>query len=66
MENKNFSYLKTDESIIINEKHIRWVKKINDCMEVCTKSNGCVIGNTHKICKLNNENSYNILNKNFE
>jgi len=67
MENNKTSYLKADDNKIINEKHIRWVKKISDCLEVCTKSIGCDInGGTHKICKLNNIDSYNKLNTHFE
>ena len=56
MEN-NQSYIKTDNNIIINEKCIIWVKKIDECLEVCIKSTGCYVksgGDTHKICKLNN------------
>lgn len=66
MENDKVQYLKTDGNKIINEKHIRWVKKINDCLEVCTKSTGCGDKETHKICKLNNLYSYNELNRHFE
>ena len=38
------------------------------CLEVCTKSNGCNVksGDTNKICKSNNVDSYNKLNKHFE
>jgi hypothetical protein len=41
---------------------------MGECLEVCTKSTGCngKYGDTHKICKLNNLNSYNKLNKHFE
>jgi hypothetical protein len=61
------SYLKTDDNKILNVKHIRWVKKMDDCLEICTKSDGCAVGkNTHRICKLNNVDSYNKLNKYFE
>jgi hypothetical protein len=68
MENNNTFYLKTDDNRIINENCIRWVKKMSDCLEVCTRTIGCNInnGNTHKICKLNNPDSYNKLNKYFE
>ena len=40
---------------------------MSECLEVCTKSVGCS-GNddTHKICKSNNPDSYNTLNKYFE
>jgi hypothetical protein len=68
MQNNQASYLKTDDNKIINEKYIRWVKKMSDCLEVCTKSNGCNINvnNTHRICKLNNPDSYNKLNLFFD
>ncbi len=66
MENKT-TYIKTDDNKVINEKHIRWVKKIGDCMEVCMNSSGCVLkANTHTICKMYNLDSYNKLNKLFE
>ena len=47
-------------------------KKMGDCLEVCVKSTGCNsdggygYGGTHKICKLNNLDSYNKLNKHIE
>lgn len=67
MENTKISYIKTDDNKIINEKCIRWVKKMNDCLEVCIKTNGCIIyGSTHTVCKLNSPDSYNKLNRMFE
>ena len=67
MENSNTSYIKTDDNKIINENCIRWVKKMNDCLEVCLKSSGCNVDNkdTHRICKVYNLDSYNKLNKFF-
>ena len=67
-ENNNALYLKTDNNKVINEKQIKWVKNMSECLEVCTKSTGCHVENkdTHKICKANNLNSYNKLNKHFE
>ena len=65
----DISFIKTDDNVIINEKAIRWVKKMNDCLEVCVKANGCSVKynmNTHTICKLNNLDSYVKLNKHFE
>jgi hypothetical protein len=61
-------YLKTDDNKIINEKSIKWVKKMGNCLAVCTKSVGCSTenGGTHQICKLNNLDSYNKLNKHFQ
>jgi hypothetical protein len=64
MENQ---YLKSDDNKIINEKAIKWVKKMSDCLEVCTKLSGCsIIGDTHRICKANNPESYDKLNKHFQ
>lgn len=66
MENNN-SYIKTDDNRIINEKYIRWVKKLSECLEVCSKMTGCSSGrDTHKVCKINNSESYHKLNKHFE
>lgn len=61
-------YIKTDDNKIINVKCIRWAQKMNDCLEVCIKTAGCSVENkdTHKICKLNNLDSYNKLNKYFQ
>lgn len=66
--NNNTFYIKTDDNKIINEKHIRWVQKMGDCLEVCAKVTGCDVksGDTIRICKLNNPDSYNKLNKYFE
>ncbi len=70
MENNQSSFIKTDDGKVINEKHIRWIKKIGDCLEVCIKSNGCIsqrpFPNSHTICKLNNPISYNKLNQFFD
>ena len=68
MENNQTTYIKTDENKVINEKCVRWVQKMGDCLEVCIKTNGCSVKNrdTHRICKLNNLDSYNKLNKHFE
>jgi len=60
------NFIKTDNNKLLNEKCIRWVKKMDECLEVCTKSNGCREGfDTHKICKLNNPNSYEKINRLF-
>lgn len=36
------TYLKCDNNKIVNERHIRWVKKLDEAMEVCCKENGCI------------------------
>ncbi len=70
MNNRNntISFIKTDDNKVINLNCIRWIKKMNHCLEVCIKSNGCdiVSGDTHRICELNSPESYNKLNKHFE
>lgn len=68
MENNYPSYIKADDNKVINEKSIKWVKKVSECLKVCTKTTGCdaARGDTHQICKINNLDSYNKLNKYFE
>lgn len=65
---RKVSFIKADNNRILNEIHIKWVQKMSDCLEVCTRSNGCSIenGGTHKICKVNNYDSFMKLNKHFE
>lgn len=65
MSNINNVYIKTDDNKVINEKCIKWIKKIDDCLRVCTKSTGCYMRDTHTICKINSTDSYNKLNKHF-
>ena len=67
MKNNKVSYIKTDDNKVLNEQCIKWVKKMNECLEVCVRTNGCREGvNTHRICKLNNPESYKKLNKLFD
>ena len=35
-KNENF-YIKTDNNKLINEKSIKWIKKIGEFLELCTK-----------------------------
>jgi hypothetical protein len=41
---------------------------MDECLEVCTKTDGCsqLNDSTHKVCKINSPYSYNKLNKYFE
>jgi hypothetical protein len=67
-ENNKVSYIKADDNRIINEACIRWAKKMDECIMVCTKSDGCseYRRNLHRICKTNNPESYNKMIKFFE
>jgi hypothetical protein len=65
-ENLNV-YIKADNDKVINEKAIKWIKKMDECLEVCTKSDGCIPKkNTHTICKFNTPDSYYKLNDLFK
>lgn len=64
--NNNNSFIKVDDNVILNMKCIRWVKKMDECLQICSKSNGCNgYGDTRKVCKINNEDSYHRLNRYF-
>ena len=60
-------FIKVDNNIILSMACIRWVKKMDECLQICSKMNGCY-GNkdTHQICKINNADSYRHLNQYFE
>jgi hypothetical protein len=49
-------------------KYIRWIKKIDECMNICSRMNGCDVndGSSLRVCKLYNPSSYNKLNKLFQ
>ena len=67
MEDNSEQFIKADDNKILNKNSILWVKKLSECLEVCVASKGCWVGvNRHKICKINNETSYENLNKYFE
>lgn len=61
------TFIKVDDNKIINEDAIKWVKKIDECLYICTKSVGCGSGKdeTHKLCKITNSTSYTKLNNHF-
>ena len=78
MENAG-PFIKADNNLIINENCIRWVRKMDKCLEVCLKTTGCRWENvtnegvsinnnkdTHKICKEISLESYERLNKYFQ
>ena len=68
MENTDF--IKTDENKIVNVKYIRWVQKVNECMELCSKLNGCSLNSLGKetitVCKMNSPDSFEKLDKYFK
>ena len=67
MENTKTHFIKIDDNTIINEKGILWIKKMENCLEVCAKTTGCQLGfDTHKICKFNTPDGYNNLNVLFK
>ena len=67
METNLKSFIKVDDDKILNINSIRWVKKMDECLQICSKSNGCGgTGDTHKVCKINNEKSYHRLNRYFD
>lgn len=67
MEDNSGQFIKADDNKLLNKNSILWVKKLSECLEVCVKRDGCHLGyNTHKICKINNQDSYENLNKYFE
>lgn len=60
------SYLKADDDKIINEHSILWVKKMNNCLEICNRSSGCYVkGDIHQICKDKSPLSFKYLDKHF-
>jgi hypothetical protein len=72
-ENFGISFIKMDNNIAVNKMYIRWIRKVNDCIEVCSKQTGCdmtkqnIINSTDtlKICRVNNPENFDKLNQIF-
>jgi hypothetical protein len=59
-------FILCDGDRVVNTKYIRWIQRLNETMEICTKSTGCAMGkNTIKISKLLYPQSYSKLNVMF-
>jgi len=62
--NSNNIYIKVDNNKVINEKCIKWIKKMDECLSsICNKIDEYYMKDTHTVCKINNSDSYN---KHFE
>lgn len=62
-------FIKSAGNKLINTKYIRWMKKMDDCIYICSMMNGCNTlnnDNLHQVCKEINNDSYNKLNKFFK
>ena len=68
MELNTNNFIKADNNIIIHKNAIRWIKKLDECLAICTRSDGCSYKDTssHKVCKINNQQSYFELLQYFE
>ena len=59
-------FIQVNEHTIINESTIRWIKQMNECMYICTKSEGCITYlDTHSVCKNIKPILYNKLKQKF-
>lgn len=63
MDNKSKidGYVQAEGGKYINPNFIYWIKQIDECYNLCTKSTGCYddTSGTHKICKSKNPTGYN-------
>jgi hypothetical protein len=67
MELEKDNYIRADDNKRINTRFIVWLKKMDDCLSICTKTTGCQGGaDTHKVCKINNVDTYKKLIKEFK
>lgn len=63
------NFVKSTGNKLINTKYIRWMKKMDDCIYICSMMNGCNTmnnNNLHQVCKEINNDSYNKLNEFFK
>lgn len=58
--NKTHSYIKIGDRKIINEQAITWVRKMDECLYICSSTSGCLAAD-HVICKYKYPEVYNAL-----
>ena len=64
-------FVKINEETVINTKYIRWIKTNGKCFNICNKLDGCSPSinaskqDTHIICKTDNSEFYEQINKLF-
>lgn len=56
MENNCQELIKMEDGLVLNIKNIKWIKKVHDCMYICTKDNGNNISTSHVICQKSDKN----------
>ena len=62
----NLPYIKVTNDKLINQNAITWIRRIEECMHICTRTDGCDVEKTsHKICKYDNPTGYNRVNTLF-
>jgi len=67
MELEKDTYIRADDNKRINKRYIIWVKKLDDCLYICSKTMGCGgSSDMHKVCKENNMESYKKLVKELD
>jgi len=52
-QERNTDFIRFDDGLLLNTKYIRWIKKVHDCMYICTNSDGCSQRTSHVICSSN-------------
>lgn len=57
------SFIRVTDNKIVNEKAITWVRKMDECIYICTSSNGCNMGATHIVCNYKYPEDYTKLNE---
>lgn len=52
-------FFKVGDDTIIHYNYIQWIKKYEDCFEICGKPGGCIkYLQTSKVCKNTNPDGY--------
>lgn len=60
------NFILCDGDKLVNTKYIRWIHRLNETMEICSKQTGCSMGkDTIKLSKILHPQSYSKLNVMF-
>ena len=54
----NSPFIQVKPDILINQNYITWIQRIDECMHICTKVDGCTLNTAHKVCNSVNPTGY--------
>lgn len=60
MDRDDFLYLQN--GIVVRKSAIRWLRKLDDCVQICANTSSCTPFSTYSACRKHDGETYEFLN----